>query len=96
MSSKSSSPCCASAMLPICRARRTKRACLISGAGLLFLPPYSPGLKPIEMAFANRKELLRQAQATAAAPSGSHRATLNMSTPEERANYVPHCGYNPL
>jgi len=39
-------------MVPICRARRRKRACLIAGASLLFAPPYSPDLKPIEMAFA--------------------------------------------
>src|ERR1700723_394132 len=34
-----------------------------TGARLLFLPPYSPDLNPIEMAFAKFKELLRQAQA---------------------------------
>ncbi|RXH04037.1 IS630 family transposase, partial [Bradyrhizobium guangzhouense] len=34
-----------------------------AGASLLFLPPYSPDLHPIEMAFAKLKELLRQAQA---------------------------------
>ncbi len=32
-------------------------------ARLLFLPPYSPDLNPIQMAFAKFKELLRQAQA---------------------------------
>jgi transposase len=42
-----------------------KAARLIASAGarLLFLPPYSPDLNPIEMAFAKFKELLRQAQA---------------------------------
>ena len=34
-----------------------------AGARILFLPPYSPDLNPIEMAFAKFKELLRQAQA---------------------------------
>jgi len=33
------------------------------GAWFLFLPPYSPDLNPIEMAFAKFKEFLRQAQA---------------------------------
>lgn len=30
------------------------------GAWLLFLPPYSPGLNPIEMAFSKLKALLRK------------------------------------
>src|SRR3546814_15618308 len=32
------------------------------GATLLFLPPYSPDLNPIEMAFAKLKHLLRKAR----------------------------------
>src|SRR5690625_3963965 len=32
-----------------------------AGAELLFLPPYSPDFKPIEMAFAKLKALLRKA-----------------------------------
>ncbi len=38
--------------------RRTVRA---AGAHLLFLPPYSPDLNPIEMMFAKLKALLRKA-----------------------------------
>jgi transposase len=64
------------------------------GARLLFLPPYS---NPIEMAFAKFKELLRQAQArTVDALWDLIGRTLNLFTPEECANYVRHCGYNPL
>jgi transposase len=33
------------------------------GEQLLYLPPYSPDLNPIEKAWANLKELLRAAQA---------------------------------
>ncbi|WP_103174349.1 transposase [Paracoccus sp. SY] len=33
------------------------------GAWLLFLPPYSPDLNPIEMAFAKLKALIRRAAA---------------------------------
>jgi transposase len=33
-----------------------------AGASLLYLPPYSPDLNPIEMAFAKLKALLRKAQ----------------------------------
>jgi transposase len=45
--------------------KNEEAARLIAGAGarLLFLPPYSPDLNPIEMAFAKLKERLRQAQA---------------------------------
>jgi transposase len=72
---------------------------LIAGAGarLLFLPPYSPDLNPIEMAFAKFKELLRQAQArTVDALWELIGRTLNLFTPEECKNYIRHCGYNPL
>jgi len=33
----------------------------VEGATLLYLPPYSPDLNPIEMAFAKLKALLRKA-----------------------------------
>jgi len=77
--------------------KNEEAARLIAGAGarLLFLPPYSPDLNPIEMAFAKLKELLRQAQArTVDALWDLIGRTLNLFTPEECANYV--LGYNPL
>ena len=52
-----------------------------AGARILFLPPYSPDLNPIEMAFAKFKELLRQAQARTVdalwEPHRSHPQTLH-------------------
>ena len=66
-----------------------------AGARLLFLPPYSPDLNPIEMAFAKLKALLRQAQAIDALRDLIGR-TLNLFAPDECANYIRHCGYNPL
>jgi hypothetical protein len=49
------------------------------------------------MAFAKFKELLRQAKArTVDALWDLIGRTLNRFTPEECANYVRHCGYNPL
>jgi transposase len=70
---------------------------LFKGAHLLFLPPYSPDLNPIEMVFAKFKKLLRQAQArTVDALWDLIGYTLNLFTPEECANYVRHCRYNPL
>lgn len=68
-----------------------------AGARLLFLPPYSPDLNPIEMAFAKLKELLRQAQArTVDTLWDLIGGFLNHFTPEECANYLRHCGYSPL
>jgi transposase len=68
-----------------------------AGARLLFLPPYSPDLNPIEMAFAKLKELLRQAHArTVDALWSLVGRILTRFTPEECANYIRHCGYNPL
>ena len=64
-----------------------------AGARLMFLPPYSPDLNPIEMAFAKFKELLRQGQArTVDALWDLIGRTLNLFTPQECANYLRHCG----
>lgn len=79
--------------------KNNKAARLIASAGarLLFLPPYSPDFNPIELAFAKLKELLRQAEArTVDALWDLIGRTLNHFTPEECANYLRHCGYNPL
>ena len=77
--------------------KEAERLIADAGACLLFLPPYSPDLNPIEMAFAKFKELLRQAQArTVDALWDFIGHTLNLFTPEECTNYVRHCGYNPL
>jgi len=56
--------------------KNEEAARLITGAGarLLFLPPYSPDLNPIEMAFAKLKELLRQAEARTVDASGTSSA----------------------
>ena len=46
------------------RKSETAQDCLKArGAWLLFLPPYSPDLNPIEMAFSKLKALMRAAQA---------------------------------
>ena len=65
-----------------------------AGAMLLFLPPYSPDLNPIELAFAKLKQLLR---------SAAHRAMtalwedvqrmLELITANDAANFLRHCGY---
>jgi transposase len=47
--------------LPVHKVFGVKAAIESVGASVLFLPPYSPDLNPIEMAFAKLKALLRKA-----------------------------------
>jgi transposase len=64
------------------------------GAHLLFLPPYSPDLNPIEQLFAKLKHLMRKAE------QRTHEATwrkvgqlLDLFSPSECANYLKNSGY---
>jgi transposase len=45
--------------LPAHKSSKAEKAIRAMGAWILFLPPYSPDLNPIEMAFAKLKALLR-------------------------------------
>ena len=72
------------------------------GATLVYLPPYSPDLNPIEQAFAKLKALLRKIAArTLARLWDALGDLLNRFTPQECANYLANDGYvllkrNPL
>jgi transposase len=67
-----------------------------ANARLLYLPPYSPDLNPIEMAFAKLKALLRKAAArTRDALWDKIGEVLSAFTPQECANYFKHAGYAP-
>lgn len=64
------------------------------GASLLYLPPYSPDLNPIEQAFAKLKALLRKASARTVDDLWQAIANLIDSfPPEECANYFRNSGY---
>ena len=64
------------------------------GARLLFLPPYSPDLNPIEMAFSKLKTLLRKAERrTRDALWRTIGDLLRAFTPDECANYFRPAGY---
>ena len=64
------------------------------GATLLFLPPYSPDLNPIELAFAKLKQLMRSAgHRTMTALWSDVQRMLDLITPGDAANFVRHCGY---
>jgi transposase len=65
-----------------------------AGATLLYLPPYSPDLNPIELAFAKLKALLRKAaERTIETLWNRIGALLDDFTPSECANYFRHDGY---
>jgi transposase len=66
------------------------------GATLRYLPPYSPDLNPIELAFAKLKGLLRKASArTREALDHAIAKALDVFTPAECSNYFRHDGYAP-
>jgi transposase len=67
-----------------------------AGARLLYLPPYSPDLNPIEQVFAKLKALLRKAAARIVDALWAAIATaLDTFTPDECANYFTNSGYEP-
>ena len=64
------------------------------GAQLLYLPPYSPDLNPIEKAWSKFKKFLRDAKArTKEALDQAVTDALKTITPENAAAWFRHCGY---
>jgi transposase len=64
------------------------------GARLLYLPPYSPDLNPIENGFAKLKALVRKAAArTYEALEAAAANALAEFTPAECVNFFAHAGY---
>jgi transposase len=71
-----------------------RQAIAAGGASILYLPPYSPDLNPIEQLFAKLKALLRKAAArTKDEPWQAIGRLLAAAPPAECANYLDHCGY---
>jgi len=69
---------------------------LIEGAGceLLYLPPYSPDLNPIEEAFSKIKGILRKAEArTREALVDVIGPAISSITEEDAWGFFEHCGY---
>jgi transposase len=72
-------------------ARAAIREC---GAHLLFLPPYSPDLNPIEMMFAKLKTLVRKAEERTVETTWRRVGDLlQLFSPQECSNYLRHAGY---
>jgi transposase len=64
------------------------------GAQRIFLPPYSPDLNPIELAFSKLKALLRKAAERSIDDLWWRIGEiLDHVTPEECRNYLRHAGY---
>jgi putative transposase len=67
-----------------------------AGAHLLFLPPYSPDLNPIEQVFAKLKTLLRKAAERSVEDTWRRIGQLlDHFTPAECAHYLVNSGYAP-
>lgn len=65
-----------------------------AGVELLFLPPYSPDLNPIEMCWSKLKTCLRAAAArTYDKLSEEISAAIQMITAHDAQNWIRHCGY---
>ena len=63
-------------------------------AHLIFLPPYSPDLNPIEQVFAKLKHLMRNAQPRDVEATWRKAGQLlDLFTPHECANYFANAGY---
>ena len=77
------------------KAVAVRRAIRSAGALLMFLPPYSPDLNPIEQAFSKLKTLLRKENARTREQIEQCIGTLlDRITAQECANYFRDAGYS--
>lgn len=80
--------------LPSHKVTGVQEAIEACGASLIYLPPYSPDLNPIEQAFAKLKALLRKAAArTVETLWTTIGESLSAFSPTECANYLADAGY---
>jgi transposase len=81
--------------LPTHKVTGIRQAIEARGAKLLYLPPYSHDLNPIEMVFAKFKAALRKAAAQTIAELWEEiKITLRTFSSQECAAYIRHCGYS--
>ena len=74
--------------------KSVRNAIRTAKARLLFLPPYSPDLNPIEMMFAKLKTLVRKAEERTVEATWRRVGTLlDEFTSEDCSNYLRHAGY---
>jgi len=78
------------------KAAGVTEAIATAGGSVLYLPPYSPDLNPIEQFFAKLKALLRKAAArTKEALWAATGQLLDLVPPSECRNYLANSGYEP-
>ena len=71
-----------------------REAIQAAGAKAVYLPPYSPDLNPIEMAFSKLKQLMRSAKhRTEGALWTDMQRMLQRITTDDANGYFRHCGY---
>lgn len=76
------------------KGQAVRQAIRAVGAKLLFLPPYSPDLNPIEQVFAKLKTLLRKAEMRSVEATWRRIGSLlDDFPPTECANYLRNSGY---
>jgi transposase len=76
------------------KARPARHAVRAAGAHLVFLPPYSPDLNPIEQLFAKLKHLIRKAEPRSVEATWRKVGDLlHLFSPSECANYLRNSGY---
>jgi transposase len=82
--------------LPAHKPAGVRRAIEATGAFLLYLPPYSPDLNPIELAFSKLKAILKKVAARTVTELWQAIAdSLGSFTPAECRNYFTAAGYDP-
>lgn len=76
------------------KGKAVRKAIRDAGAHLIFLPPYSPDLNPIEQVFAKLKTLLRRANERTIEDTWRRIGQLlDHFSAAECANYIRHAGY---
>lgn len=80
--------------LPAHKSPKVREAIEATGAELIYLPPYSPDLNPIELAYSKLKALLKKAAARTVGTLWDAIAdALRQFAPEECANFFAAAGY---
>ncbi len=80
--------------LAVHKSARAIQAITAAGCAVVFLPPYSPDLNPIELAFSKLKQHLRRVEArTYATVVTATGPALDAITPADAAAFFAHCGY---
>jgi transposase len=76
------------------KGRAVRNAIKAAGAHLIFLPPYSPDLNPIEQVFAKLKHMMRKAgERTFENTWRRAGAIFDLFSPAECQNYLSNAGY---